>query len=113
MVIATLNSADTSATIRVTVIGDATRRAIATPGPPGRSAAAGKAKGPRKTKAATPAPAADLPADYDADGAPTAAERAAWASPGVSEEDNPLTPEYRQWVAEQAAAEPADEGRAP
>ena len=51
MVIATLNSADTSDTIRGPVNGDATRKASATPRPAGRSAAAGKAKGPRKAKA--------------------------------------------------------------
>jgi excisionase family DNA binding protein len=55
-------------------------------------------------------PAADREPDDAAELAerePTEAERVRWATLGMSEDDNPFTPEYRAWLATQGDAAPA------
>lgn len=95
-------------------VGQPTRREPLAPRwPSGKPKPAKPAPAARKAK---PAPAADPSAGLDAEPPenrePTEAERVAWASIGMSEEDDVYTPEYRAWLETQAAApaDPDDEG---
>ena len=106
---------DAAAAVRETRAVDAERR---------RTAAQDKANAKRGARTRTkplaePAPPAEPPAEPGTEAptaAPTEAERVAWASIGVPDEEDVYTPEYRAWLAtpeyrkwQAGQAEPGDE----